>query len=206
MGSQRLPILLKEIAMNFVVIFGPPAVGKMTVGYELAKLTGMKVFHNHMTIDLILEFFPYGSEKFNTLVSEFRQRILEEVAVSDLPGMIFTFVWALDEVGDREQIESYSEIFKKRGAEVFFVELEADLDERLERNKSEFRLSKKSSKRDISRSEKNLLQTEERYRMNTDNDFFYKKNYVKINNTNLIPEETAKRIIKAFRFEMVEDE
>jgi len=162
--------------MNFVVIFGPPAVGKMTVGYELAKLTGMKVFHNHMTIDLILEFFPYGSEKFNTLVSEFRQRILEEFAASDLPGMIFTFVWALDKAGDREQIESYSEIFKKRGADVFFVELEADLDERLERNKSEFRLSKKSSKRDISRSEKNLLNTESQYKMNIVGDFFYKEN------------------------------
>jgi hypothetical protein len=119
--------------MNFVVIFGPPAVGKMTVGYELAKVTGMKVFHNHMTIDLILEFFPYGSEKFNTLVSEFRQRILEEVAASDLPGLIFTYVWALDEPGDHEQIESYSEIFKKNGADVYFVELEADLEERLER-------------------------------------------------------------------------
>ena len=188
--------------MNFVVIFGPPAVGKMTVGYELAKLTGMKVFHNHMTIDLILEFFPYGSEKFNTLVSEFRQRILEEVATSDLPGMIFTFVWALDEAGDREQIESYSEIFKKQGADVYFVELEADLNERLERNKSEFRLSKKSSKRDTSRSEKNLLRTEEQYRMNTDDDFFYKKNYVKINNTDLTPEETAQKIVDTFGFEL----
>lgn len=189
--------------MNFVVIFGPPAVGKMTVGYELAKLTGMKVFHNHMTIDLILEFFPYGSEKFNTLVSEFRQRILEEVAASDLPGMIFTFVWALDEAGDREQIESYSEIFKKRGAEVFFVELEADLDERLERNKTEFRLSRKPSKRDISRSEQNLLQTEKQYRMNTDGNFFYKKNYVRINNTDLTPEETAKMISRKFGFEIL---
>lgn len=190
--------------MNFVVIFGPPAVGKMTVGYELAKLTGMKVFHNHMTIDLILEFFPYGSDKFNTLVSEFRQRILEEVAASDLPGMIFTFVWALDEAGDREQIELYSEIFKKQGGDVYFVELEADLDERLERNKSEFRLSRKSSKRDTSRSEKNLLQTEEQYRMNTDDDFFYKKNYVKVNNTNLTPEETAGRIIKALGFKEID--
>jgi len=187
--------------MNFVVIFGPPAVGKMTVGYELAKLTGMKVFHNHMTIDLVLEFFPYGSAKFNTLVSEFRQRILEEVAASDLPGLIFTFVWALDQTGDKEQIDSYSQIFERQGADVYFVELEADLDERLERNKSEFRLSKKSSKRDTSRSERNLLSTEEQYKMNTNGDFFYKKNYVKINNTNLTPEETAQKIVDVFGLE-----
>jgi len=189
--------------MNFLIIFGPPAVGKMTVGYELAKLTGMKVFHNHMTIDLILEFFPYGSEKFSKLVSEFRQRIFEEVATSDLPGMIFTYVWALDQPGDKEQIDSYCQIFKHRGANVYFVELEANLEQRLERNKGEFRLSKKSSKRDTSRSEKNLLQTEEQYKMNTDDNFFYKENYVKINNTELSPEETAQKIVEAFRFEFV---
>jgi cytidylate kinase len=189
--------------MDFVVIFGPPAVGKMTVGYELAKLTGMKVFHNHMTIDLILEFFPYGHEKFYILVNEFRQRIFEEVATSDLPGMIFTYVWALDQPGDKKQVDSYSEIFRRNGADVYFVELEADLDERLERNKGEFRLSKKPSKRNTSRSEKNLLQTEENYQMNTNDDFFYQENYVKINNTDLSPEETANRIVEAFGFEFV---
>lgn len=186
--------------MNFIVIFGPPAVGKMTVGYELAKLTGMKVFHNHMTIDLILEFFPYGHKKFSTLVSEFRQRIFEEVATSDLPGMIFTYVWALDQPADKEQVDSYCDIFRRNGANVYFVELEAHLMERLERNKSEFRLSKKSSKRDTSRSEKNLLNTESQYQMNTDGDFFYQENYLKINNTNISPEETAKRILTVFKF------
>ena len=189
--------------MNFVVIFGPPAVGKMTVGYELAKLTGMKVFHNHMTIDLILEFFPYGHEKFTTLVSEFRQRIFEEVATSDLPGMLFSYVWALDQPDDKEQVDSYCEIFRRNSAKIYFVELEADLDERLERNKSEFRLSKKSSKRDTSRSEKNLLKTEGQYKMNTDGDFFYRENYLKINNTNLSPEETAKQIAQTFGLQIV---
>ncbi len=184
--------------MNFVVIFGPPAVGKMTVGYELAKLTGMKVFHNHMTIDLVLEFFPYGHKSFDTLVSEFRRRIFEEVAVSELAGMIFTYVWALDQPGDKEQVDFYCEIFRKQGAEIYFVELEADLDERLARNKSEFRLAKKTSKRDITRSEANLLKTEQQYRMNSRGDFFYEENYVKINTTRLTPHETARQIVKAF--------
>jgi len=190
--------------MNFVVIFGPPAVGKMTVGYELAKLTGMKVFHNHMTIDLILEFFPYGHEKFNRLVSEFRQRIFEEVAASDLPSMIFTYVWALDQEGDKKTIDSYCEIFKQRGANIYFVELEADLDERLERNKGEFRLSKKTSKRNIVRSEANLISTYKQYRMNSTDDFFYKENYIKINNTRLDPQETANKIVAAFDFTLTE--
>ena len=36
---------------TLVIIFGPPAVGKMTVGSKLSKLTGLKLFHNHMTIE-----------------------------------------------------------------------------------------------------------------------------------------------------------
>ncbi len=39
--------------MNLIMIFGPQAVGKMTVGQELEKITGLKLFHNHMTIDLL---------------------------------------------------------------------------------------------------------------------------------------------------------
>lgn len=37
--------------MKFVLIFGPQAVGKMTVGHEIEKITDLKLFHNHMTID-----------------------------------------------------------------------------------------------------------------------------------------------------------
>jgi shikimate kinase len=40
---------------TLVFIVGPPAVGKMTVGYELAAQTGLKLFHNHQTIELVLE-------------------------------------------------------------------------------------------------------------------------------------------------------
>jgi hypothetical protein len=186
--------------VKFVVIFGPPAVGKMTVGYALAERTGMKVFHNHMTIDLVLEFFPFGHPKFHTLVGEFRRRILEEVAASELPGLIFTYVWALDQPGDKEEGDSYCDIFRRKGAEIYFVELETSLYERLESNRSEFRLAKKSSKRDIERSEENLMNIDRRYRMNSDHDFFYPEHFVRINNTYLSPEETARNIVKVFNF------
>ena len=43
--------------MNFIIIYGPAAVGKMTVGKELSKLTGYKLFHNHMSIEFVLQFF-----------------------------------------------------------------------------------------------------------------------------------------------------
>jgi hypothetical protein len=186
--------------MRFVIIFGPPAVGKMTVGDALSKLTGLKLFHNHMTIELMLNFFPFGHPQFHLLVGEFRRRIFEEVAASDLPGLIFTYVWALDHAGDKEQIDSYCAIFRQQGAEIYFVELQADQAERIRRNTTEFRLAQKASKRDLAGSERRLLEADQRYKLNSDNDFFYQENYLKINNTALSPEESAQRIVDAFGF------
>ncbi len=184
--------------MKFIVIFGPPAVGKMTVGHELAKLTGLKLFHNHMTIDLVLSFFDFGQPQFHRLVAEFRRRIFEEVALSDLPGLIFTFVWALDQESDREFIERSCDIFREKGADVYFVELEADLSEMLRRNESEFRLSQKPPKRDVKKSREQLLEDRKKYKLNSSGDFFYKVNYLKIENSNVSAGEAAWRIVDAF--------
>ncbi|MCC3359301.1 AAA family ATPase, partial [Bacillus sp. REN16] len=56
--------------MKFVHIFGPQAVGKMTVGQELAKITELKLFHNHMTIDLVSNFFDYSTVKSHFISSK----------------------------------------------------------------------------------------------------------------------------------------
>lgn len=184
--------------MKFIVIFGPPAVGKMSVGHELSKLTGLRLFHNHMTIELALNFFDFGQPQFHRLVSEFRRRVFEEVAASDLPGLIFTFVWALDLESERAFIERSCDIFRERGAEIYFVELEAQLSERLKRNESEFRLSQKPSKLNIEKSRERLLEDSRKYKLNSNGDFFYKENYLKIENTNLSADEAARRIAGAF--------
>ena len=81
--------------MHLVFVFGPPAVGKMTVGREICARTGYKLLHNHMTVEPVLDVFPFGSPPFNRLVSEFRGRILEE-AVLALDGLVFTMVWGLE--------------------------------------------------------------------------------------------------------------
>ena len=186
--------------MKFIVIFGPPAVGKMTVGYELARLTGFKLFHNHMTIDLVLNFFGFDHPQFRKLVSEFRRRIFEEAATSDLPGLIFTYVWALNEPSDKKFIDDACAIFRQKNIDVYFVELQADVPERLVRNETEFRLAQKAPKRNLEESKKLLLEAEQKYRMNSNNDFLYTDNYVKIDNTQLSPCEVAQRILQTFRF------
>ena len=85
-------------------------------------------------------------------------------------------------------------MFKERNPKICIVELQANLEERLKRNKHEDRLAQKPSKRDIAFSEKNLLHFESKYRMNTTEGELPNKAIYKINNTHLSPEEVASLI------------
>ena len=181
-----------------VFIIGPPAVGKMAVGAELARRTGLKLFHNHQTIELALRFFPFGSAPFGRLVGEFRRMILEEVAASDLPGLIFTYVWAFDVPADAETVREYAAIFEQSGGRVLYVELEATLEERLRRNETEFRLAEKPSKRDVAASRERLLDTDARYKLNSTDELAGRADYLRIDNTQLTPADVAERIVEHF--------
>lgn len=188
---------------RLVIIVGPPAVGKMTVGMALAQVTGMPLFHNHMTIELILKFFPFGTPPFQRLVNEFRTRIIDEVAASDLPGMIFTYVWAFDAPADKAFIDEIAGIFQARGGEVCFVELFSTQDERLRRNETELRLAEKPSKRNLAWSKRNLVETDQRHRLNTDGDFPYPDRHVRIDNTEMTPEAVARQIVERFKLPQI---
>ncbi len=183
---------------DLIVIFGPPAVGKMTVGQELAAITGFKLFHNHMTIDLLTQIFSFHSNEFHLLCDEFRRRVIEEAAKSsEHPGLIFTFVWGFNNESDKQTIDAYKKIIEDAGGNVWFVELEADFTERLDRNKSPNRLAhKKKSKTD--KTEATIRDWENRFRMNTEEDFFYKDHFIKINNTKISAHETALMVAKKF--------
>jgi hypothetical protein len=185
-------------ASTLIFIIGPPAVGKMTVGVQLAKRTGLRLFHNHHTIELVLRFFPFGSPPFGRLVTEFRRRIFEEVAGSDLPGLIFTYVWAFDHPGDHAQIAQLADIFASPGGRVLYVELESTQEERLRRNETEFRLAEKPSKRDVAASRARLLEHDAAYRLNSTGEFEGRADYLRIDNTHLPPETVAGRIIDHF--------
>jgi hypothetical protein len=182
-----------------VFIVGPPAVGKMTVGHELAQRTGLRLFHNHHTIDLALRFFPYGTPPFHRLVGEFRRRILEEVAASDLPGLIFTYVWAFDDTRDAAAVEEWASIFRRRDGRVVFVELEASQAERLRRNETEFRLAEKPFKRDLEQSRRQLLELDAKYQLNSDDAFDRRPDYFRVDNTALTPADVADMVIERFQ-------
>ncbi|WP_044642965.1 AAA family ATPase [Risungbinella massiliensis] len=184
--------------MKFILLFGPQAVGKMTVGQELEKITKLKLFHNHMTIDLVIKYFDFGTKSFSRLVNLFRFEMFEEVSKSDLYGLIFTYVWAFDEQDDWDFVHKICNIFETKEGEVYFVELEADLEERLERNKSPHRLEHKPTKRNIRQSEDNLTNTMKKHRLNSYASEIKRSNYLRINNTNLSAQDVAMLIKNKF--------
>ena len=79
--------------MKLVFLYGPPALGKLTVAKELSKLTGFKIFHNHLTIDLVKDFFTFGTDKFWKYNTFFRKEFLKIAAKEDL-DLIYTFCYA----------------------------------------------------------------------------------------------------------------
>lgn len=181
--------------MDLIILFGPQAVGKMTVGEELEKLTGLKLFHNHMTIDLVLKFFTW--EEGIDLIAKFREDIMNKMATSEQKGMIFTVVWAFELQSEWDYIESISSIFKD--ANKYYVELNADLETRLQRNKTENRLIKKWTKQDIKANEERMKHTMTKHRTTSNEGEVPYKNYLRIDNTHLSAKETAMKIVERFK-------
>ena len=177
--------------MKLVLIIGSGAVGKMTVGQELMKITDLRLFHNHMMIEPVIEIF----NSFNgQVIARLREVVFEEFLKSDNEGMIFTYMWAFDMPSDLEYIMQVASKFDQ----VYCVELVADQSVRLERNKTENRLKNKASKRDLEASEQRVLREDANHRLVSNPGEIPFDNYLRIDNTHLAPDEVAKMIKEKF--------
>ncbi len=191
-------------APTLVFIAGPPAVGKMTVGRELARRTGFRLFTNHDTVDLVVRFFPFGSPPYDRLVGEFRRRIMQEVAASDLPGLIFTFVRDFDDAEDDATVAEYAGFFTERGGRVVHAELQAPQEERLRRCATELRLAQKPSMRNVALSRERLMDADRCYAMDSGGRFDGRPDWLRMDNTALSPAHAADRIIARFALPVVD--
>ena len=181
--------------MKLLFMIGNAAVGKMTVGQELMKLTGLRLFHNHMTIEPVIEIFgQYNGKAINRL----RHVVFEEFAKSDCYGMIFTYMWAFDQQADWDYIESVKSIFEPYNTEFYYVELVAPREIRLERNVTENRLQNNASKRDIEMSNQRLINDDTKSRLESFDGEIPFDNYIKIDNSKLPPDVVAKMIQEKF--------
>lgn len=152
--------------MRLLLIIGPPAVGKMSVGREIAARSDFRLFHNHHTIEPLVEIFGYGTAPFNVLNKEFRLRVIEEAARNNV-DLIFTVVWNLQDPADKAYVDQLVVPVQEAGGEIWVLELIADLETRLERNRGESRLAAKPTKRDLEWSDGNV-RAMDAHQLNTD--------------------------------------
>jgi hypothetical protein len=181
--------------MKLLFIIGDAAVGKMTVGQELMKITDLKLFHNHMTIEPVIDVFGYFDAK--TIV-EIRDVIFSNFAASGQYGMIYTLMMDFDMPSEWEYLEHVKSIFEPYDTQFFYVELIAPQDIRLKRNVSENRLKNKASKRDIETSNQRLINDDLNHRCVSYEGEITFDNYLRIDNSDKEAEEVAKIIKETF--------
>lgn len=182
---------------NLIVVSGPQAVGKMTVAEKIKEKLGYALMVNHDSIEVSDKIFERGSEAQRELNKIIRAKAFETAIKYDI-NMIFTFVTAFNEQSDIDYLDNLRKMFEATGGEFYFVELEADVKTRLERNVTPHRLESKYSKNDIETSTKDLLESMEKYRLNSDDGETICPHHLKINNTSLDPDTVADQVIQHF--------
>ena len=181
--------------MKLVLIIGDGAVGKMTVGQELMKQTGLRLFHNHMTIEPVLEIF---GQFHIPVIMQLREVVFREFAKTDNYGMIHTVMWAFDQQEDWDYINHVVDIFKEHDAEIYCVELVAPQEIRLQRNETSNRLEHKASKRNLTDSRERMIAMDKKYRLESRPGEIPFENYMRIDNSCLEPDVVASMIKEHF--------
>lgn len=171
--------------MNVVFIYGPPAAGKLAVARALAVLTGYKVLHNHMTGDLVSEFFPFGSPEWMNLLTRIRLVILDALAEVGT-DVIVTFAYASGLEVMAEKVEA---IVGEVGGHVHRVQLRPTPEE-LERRVVSPGRAVHGKARDVELL-RTVLAKEDRYRLVYPDD-------LTIDNTSISAEEVARQIASHF--------
>ena len=182
---------------NLIVVCGPQAVGKMTVAESLRDKLKYNMMMNHDSIEISDQIFGFGTPAQKEFNAVFREKAFA-LAVKHGVDLIFTYVCAFEMESEREYLNSLEKLFTENGGKFYFVELSADLATRLERNETPHRMERKASKRNVEWSRSNLLSDASNHRLNSEEGEVWFKHHVKIDNTNLSPDEVADKVIAYF--------
>ena len=173
--------------MKLIIVYGPPAAGKLTVSKELAKATGFEIFHNHATYDLYHQVMKEQSEEFWDRVGKLRFELIELAAKNDV-NLIFTICYEPDDI---KYIQKIKKSVGKHNGEVYYVHLVPNEKELLKRVVSESRKQYKKLKDPEVLSES--LKKHEYY------ESIAEPNSIRVDNSSLTPRQVVKRITDSFR-------
>lgn len=182
---------------NLIVVCGPQAVGKMTVAERLRDKINYHLMVNHDSIEVTNRIFGFGTPAGREFNASFREKVFE-LAIKHDVDMLFTYVVAFEMQEERDYLTGLEELFLSNGGQFYFVELSADLETRARRNETPHRMEMKPTKRNLEWSRSELLDCAEKHKLNLGSDEFWFENHIKIDNTNLEPDEVADRVIKEF--------
>ncbi len=177
---------------RLVVLIGPPAVGKMTVGQELSALIGWPLIFNHQILDLVTRYFAYGTDSAKRLLDGFNGAFFREAAAAGI-SLIATWGWRFDLESDSAHIWSYVEPYLTPTDSVSFVELTAPLEARLARNRTENRERHKNVERATDEELSSLPN-----RWNSNGAFPFDLPHMILDNTNIDPSQAARAIATHF--------
>jgi len=173
--------------MKLIFLYGAPAVGKLTVARELAKLIDFRVFHNHLTIDCIEPVFDFGTPSFSRLINLIRLETVAEAARAHV-NLIFTYCYAKD--FDDAHVAEFAKTIEANGGEICFVLLTCERGE-LERRVLE------ESRKQYSKAQNTEILGEILGKYDLSSPVPQRESLL-IDNTNLSAELTAQTIIKHF--------
>ncbi|MBI2064457.1 MAG: AAA family ATPase [Candidatus Yanofskybacteria bacterium] len=108
--------------MKLVFLYGPPAVGKLTVAKALSEKTGFKLLHNHLFADLVRSVFDYNNVVGRNVHKSIRIIMYEAATRNGIDGLIFTFSY-YGGIEDDVAVKEWVDITKKHGDKIYFVRL-----------------------------------------------------------------------------------
>ena len=175
--------------MKLIVFYGPPAAGKYTIARAVAERTGYKLFHNHLTVDLLKSIFTFGTPEFFRLGQKICLDIFEQAAKENIPGVVFTFVY--EKNTDDDFVRRLLERVEPHGGEIIFIQIYCEQEELLKRVKEDSRKQFQKVK-----SEEGLLKTLAGGNQISSIDFV---DSTKIDSTHLTVEETVASVLDVLK-------
>src|SRR3989344_4569884 len=186
-SSSKKPIV--------IFIYGPMAVGKLTVSKILHKRLGFRLTHNHAINDVVQDLFKHGSSESGNAKLHFRNYLMEE-AVKAKISYITTYCYNHDFVypnGLKEEdfVQNLKKKLEKLGAKFLPIHLKASPEELLKRvSASSRRAFRKLKSKKIMREHLRDLDFSTSPKL---------KNNLIIDNSNISPSKVADMIIKHFK-------
>jgi hypothetical protein len=175
--------------MKFLILFGAPAVGKFTVGKLIEERTDFKLFHNHSIMDGVMHIFGKNSPAEDRLSRLIRENVIREAADTGI-DLIFTYVWNFAKEKGKNNIDAYKQAYEARGGEVYFVELVAPIDVRIDRAASPDRFRDKANT-----AGPDAVKGYGAENYISPSPFYYPEKYLQINTTDKSPQEITRQII-----------